>query len=114
MPAGVGTVSNVMLMGLSGARAPSIRRAQLVMAANRPRIGYVERQVRRELIAAGHALTTRQLAERIYRTTPLENWHLGNVRRSAPKFAVRVRRIRRRGLPILWAADTETEGLSRK
>jgi hypothetical protein len=87
------------------APALSTRRAQLLIAARRPRVGRIERLVRRSLVAAGKPLTTIELARRIYRTTQLKHWHSYNVRRAAPKFAVRVGVRRSRGVPILWAAD---------
>jgi hypothetical protein len=75
------------------------RPRSVVIAANSPRVGRLERAIRRHLILS-ERLTTTQLAQRIYRTT--KPWQLGNVRRAAPKFAVEVGRRRSRGVPILW------------
>jgi hypothetical protein len=75
------------------------RHAQLVAAANRPRLGALARRIRRSLIIAGKPLTTPQIARRIYRTT--HYWQVGNVYRAAPRVAERVRQVRSAGLPVL-------------
>jgi hypothetical protein len=79
---------------------PPDRHRSVVIAARAPRVGRVERLVRRQLIISG-ALTTAQLAKRIY-GSPTKHWHYFNVRRAAPKFAVEISRRRPIGTPIVW------------
>ena len=49
---------------------------------------------------ADRPLTTPQIARAVYRTT--QSWHVGNVRRAAPRVAERVRKVRSHGYPVLW------------
>ena len=59
---------------LEMAATPTDRARQLVFAANLPRIGRIERQVRRLLII-NKRMTTTELTRRIYRTT--KPWQVG-------------------------------------
>jgi hypothetical protein len=79
--------------------APRDRPRSVDIAANSPRIGKVERAIRRQLILSKQ-LTTTELARRIYSAT--KYWQVGNVRRAAPKFAVECGRRRSAGAPIVW------------
>ena len=84
-----------------GRRRPASpdRPRSVVIAANSPRVGWVERAIRRQLILSKQ-LTTTELTRRIYRTAL--PWQVGNVRRAAPKFAVECGRGRSAGAPIVW------------
>jgi hypothetical protein len=70
------------------------------IAANSPRVGKIERQVRRLLIVRGR-MTTTQLMEAIY-PRPTQHWHYERVRRAASKFAIECGRRRSPGVPIIW------------
>jgi hypothetical protein len=76
------------------------RARQLTLAANSPRVGRIERQVRRLLIVRGR-MTTTQLMKAIY-GSPTQHWHYERVRRAASKFAVEFGRKRSPGVPIIW------------
>jgi len=62
----------------------------MAVIAALPRLGRVQRQIRRLLLIHG-AMATPTLADRIY-AHPTKKWHRYNVRRSAIKFAVEERR----------------------
>jgi hypothetical protein len=79
--------------------APSNRQRSVVIAANSPRVGKVERAIRRHLILRKQ-LTTPELARRIFSAT--KYWQVGNIRRAAPKFAVQCGVVRSPGCPVLW------------
>jgi hypothetical protein len=87
----------------------SARRDQLVIAARLPRVGRVQRQVRRALVAAGgRPLSTTDLLRWSYpHLRRFECWRCQAVRRAAPKYAVPVGRRRSRGLPIMWAPNAK-------
>lgn len=76
------------------------------IAARGPRVGRVELRVRWAFIAAGRPLSTTELMRRVYpRVGKFKRWHSYNVRRAAPKFAVRIGRSQvGSGSPILWKA----------
>jgi hypothetical protein len=67
-----------------------------------PRDGRIQTMVRRALIFADRALTTRELMRFCYGDA-VEFWHYRQVREAARKFAVEIDRRRSRGTPILWA-----------
>jgi hypothetical protein len=73
------------------------RPRSVVIAARAPRVGRVQRQIRRLLIVRGQ-MTTVALAGSIY-ARPTKSWHRWNMRRAAPKVAVRVRG---HDHPVLW------------
>ena len=75
------------------------RERSVVIAARAPRIGKIERAVRRQLIIR-KKLTTPQLAECVYGSA--KHWQLYNVRRAAVKFCRPLYRKRVPGLPIVW------------
>jgi hypothetical protein len=72
--------------------AQPIRPRSVVIAARAPRVGRVQRQIRRLLIIRGQ-MTTVELAGSIY-ARPTKSWHRWNVRRAALKVAVHVQRGR--------------------
>jgi hypothetical protein len=73
-------------------------RAWMSAIAAFPRLGHLQRQIRRLLLTHG-PMTTPELAGHIY-ARPTKNWHRYNVRRSATKFAERVGKRQR---SVLWA-----------
>ena len=79
-------------------RSPG-RERSVVIAARAPRIGKIERAVRRQLIIR-EKLTTPQLAECVYGSA--KHWQLYNVRRAAAKFCRPLYRKLSPGLPIVW------------
>jgi hypothetical protein len=88
-------------VSLLDARWHSLRRPTIPIRPNRPRVGRIQTRVRRELIASGRPLTTRELMDRIY-PRPTQHWQYRVVRGAAAKFAEPVRRIRRPGHPWVW------------
>jgi hypothetical protein len=82
-------------------RPPSV-----VIAANSPRAGRIERAIRRHLILSKQ-LTTSELAECISSAT--KYWQIGNIRRAAPKFAVQCGVVRSPGCPVLWRLKGQGE-----
>lgn len=85
------------------------RRDQLIIAARSPRVGHLQRQVRRAFIAAnGRPLSTTDLLRWCYsHLRRYERWRCQNVRRAARKFAESIGRRRSRGVPILWSPKPE-------
>jgi hypothetical protein len=83
------------------ALAPPIRRPTIPIRRILPRVGRVQRQVRRLLVIHG-PLPTGELARRINSCPTAEDWQLTQVRASARKFAVECGRRRSPGAPILW------------
>ncbi len=91
-------------MQINGA-TPLARARQVVIAARTPRIGRVQRQIRRAFIAHHYRpLTTIELMRWCYpKVTKFKRWHSYGVRRAAPKFAVAIGRRRCTGYPVIWA-----------
>jgi hypothetical protein len=75
----------------------------------RPRVGRVQRAVRRALIAAGgQPVPTRELMRWCWpRASRYRNWDYCTVRRAAERWCVRVGNV---GRAVLWAPN---EGLAR-
>jgi hypothetical protein len=71
------------------------------MRTNYARNGRVQTRTRRLLIVRGE-LTTGELARLIYPARRIQNWHLRQIRESASKYAVEVRRRLSPGVPIVW------------
>jgi hypothetical protein len=67
------------------------------MAACAPRVGRVQRQIRRLLVIRGQ-MNAVELAGSIY-ARPTKSWHRWNVKRAAVKFCVRIRGHHH---PVLW------------
>jgi hypothetical protein len=70
------------------------------------RVGHVQRQIKRALIASnGKPLTTSELMRRAYpRLTKYQSWRYRQVREAALRWAVRVGRSGiGTGRPLLWA-----------
>jgi hypothetical protein len=94
-----------LVTGLEAARRVMPSPAQpnrprwVVIAANSPRVGKVERAISRQLILSKQ-LTTPEVARRIYSAT--KYWQVGNIRRAAPKIGVECGRKRSPGCPVLW------------
>jgi hypothetical protein len=60
------------------------------MPAKTYRIGRNQRAARRLLIIASRPLSTREIAEALYRTTQLVKWQMEMTWRAVQRFAVRV------------------------
>ena len=83
------------------AATPADRHAQLVSAANRPRVGRIQRRVHHALIIAGKPMLTADIIRKVY-PGPIKHWHYRQVRELALRFAEPVRRVARPGCPVLW------------
>ena len=66
-----------------------VDKAWMTAIAALPRLGHLQRQIRRLLYLIHGPITTPELAGHVY-ARPTKNWHRYNVRRSATKFAERV------------------------
>src|SRR5262249_23195815 len=75
-----------------------------------PRIGRIQRAVRRGFIASqGEPLSTSQLVARAYpRLKAFAIWQYAQVRSAAARWCVRIGRVRgRRGIAVLWSPNAE-------
>ena len=90
-----------------GTGPPTDSGRSVVIAARAPRVGKIERAIRRQLILRDK-LTTPPLSQAIYRST--KHWQLYNVRRAAVKFCRPLHRKRAPGLPIVWSLGGKSGG----
>jgi hypothetical protein len=82
------------------AATPAARRPTVLARPDLPRVGRIQRQIRRLLIVRGD-MTTGELARSIY-SRPTQHWQRRQVREAARKFCVEHARRRSAGVPIIW------------
>src|SRR5690242_320687 len=76
---------------------PRPRHYELTVADRSHKVGRIQKQIRRCLIALGRPVTIRDLLEWCYpRADEFKRWHRTNVHRAAPKFAVPIGPTRKR------------------
>jgi hypothetical protein len=85
----------------------------MTVIADKFRIGRVQRQVRRALIAKGAPVSIQDLLAWCYPAAKQHpRWHRTNVHRALPRWAISLGRIpNRRGRPSLWAPNAELRRL---
>jgi hypothetical protein len=78
-----------------------------------PRVGRVQRQIRRRLILShGGPLQTGDFFSWCYpREKHPKKWQMQHVHRALPRYAVKVGRATTIGRPILWVANPELKSL---
>jgi hypothetical protein len=91
------------------------RRYTLTIADRSFRVGRIQKQIRRCLIALDRPATIRDLLEWCYpRLTEFRPWHRTNVHRAVPKFAVPVGPTRERFASLWTLAPNGQTGAAEK
>lgn len=94
-------------MGNETAPRRPARRLWLLKAGKPDRVGRVQRQIRRALLAAdGRPVSIGELLPRCYpRSTKYTRWQRWSIHRALPRFAVPLGRyMSAQGRPMLWRA----------
>jgi hypothetical protein len=91
------------------ARSTSTRERMIVIAG-KPRVGRIQRQIRRALIANNcKPLSIRELLRWCYPAVKQHpRWHRWSIHRALPKFAIpHGRNTERQGRPMIWSPRSE-------
>jgi hypothetical protein len=92
-------------------RRLQLARLNMLVAAMKDRIGWLQRAVLRELVIRnGEPATTADFLRRAFpRMRRFEPWRYEDTRRAAKKFAVRVGRAGSKGRPVTWMPNADLQ-----
>jgi len=84
-------------------------RPKRLVIADKYRVGRIQRQVRRALVAKSSPVSIQDLLEWCYPATKQHpRWHRTNVHRALPRWAISLERIpNERGRPCVWIPRPE-------